>query len=129
MEGFVSWDYATPGVSFKLRSGRITVFKTTLDILGRPEYFQFMLSPEDKMFAIQACEMGDDGAHRLPEVTPRDYIEVNSKALVRFVYLTCGWNEKYTYRIPGIAHLEQRLVSFDLLKALEIHEGKLMEVK
>ena len=102
MEGFVSWDYSTPGLSFKFRSGRITIFKTTLDILGRPEYFQFMFSPEDRMFAIQACEMGDDGAHRMPEVTPRDYIEVNSKALVRFVYRTCGWNEKYTYRIPGV---------------------------
>jgi len=129
LEGFTSWNYTTPGVSFKLSRGRITIFKTTLDTLGRPEYFQFMFSPEDKMFAIQACEMGDDGAHRMPEITSREYIDVNSKALVRFVYHTCGWKEKYTYRIPGIVHLEQRLISFDLLKALEIHDGKLMEAK
>lgn len=129
MEGFTSWNYSTPGVSFKLSKGRITIFKTTLDTLGRPEYFQFMFSPEEKMFAIQACEMDDDGAHRMPQITSRDYIEITSVALVRFVYRTCGWKEKYTYRIPGIAYQEQRLVSFDLLKALEIHEGKLMEAK
>ena len=46
---------------------------------------------------------------------------------VRFVYRSCRWKEKITYRVPGVAYPADRAVQFDLTTAYEIHEGRVME--
>ena len=46
-------NFETPGISFNIVSGRITIFKTTLKIMGYPEFFHFMFSSEDRMFGIE----------------------------------------------------------------------------
>ena len=46
---------------------------------------------------------------------------------VRIMYHENGWNEEISYRIAGIAYPQDRAVEFDLTKALEIHEGRVME--
>ena len=109
-------------ISFNLKSGRITIFKTTLTALGYPEYYSFMFSPEDKTFGIEPCQMNDGGAHRyLQQKTGRQY-SISVKALVRFVYETCGWSEGTSYRVPGLSG--DNAVYFDLKKAVEIGTGR-----
>ena len=46
MEEYKNWDLTAPGISFSARTGRITIFKTTIEALGHPEYFHFRFSPE-----------------------------------------------------------------------------------
>ena len=127
MDGFISWDIKSPGISFCLNFGRITIFRTTLAALEYPEYYRFLFNPEKRLFAMQICRMDAEGAHRLPEVSEEESCDIKSKDLVRFVYQTCGWKKNLTYRVPGIFVPGERLVHFGLEDALELHQGRLIE--
>ena len=130
MDEYISWDYSIPGISFNVVSGRITIFKATLVALGYPEFYRFLFSPEDHIFGIESCGIDDEGAHRLPDEITREHYDIKSKDLVRFVYRTCGWQKKLTYRIPGVkSSPDYHQVYFDLRKAFEIHEGRMKEAK
>lgn len=125
MEEYIAWDYTTPGISFSIVSGRITIFKTTLVAIGYPEYYRFLFSPEDMIFGIEPCGIDDGGAHILPKEIPRDHYSIKGMDLVKFVYRTCGWKKKVTYRIPGARKdADSHTVYFDLRQALEVHEGR-----
>ena len=127
MEEYISWDYQMPGISFCEKFGRIIVFKKTLELLGFPAYYRFLFDPEGQSFAVQSCEMDDEGSHKLPKLIKNDYCEIKSLALVKFIYKSCRWNGEISYRIPGQMVPNHNLVRFDLNKALEIHEGRLIE--
>jgi len=124
---YVSWDLKQPGISFCLTEGRITLFKTTMDVLGNPEFYQFLFSPEDRLFAVQTCGISDKGANRVRIELRSDNYSVKTMDLVRFVYQSCRWKENVTYRVPGVAYPADRAVQFDLAAAYEIHEGRVME--
>ena len=43
----------------------------------------------------------------------------------RFVFQSCGWKKKLTYRVPGVRLApDSHKVYFDLRQALEVHEGR-----
>jgi len=94
---------------------------------GYPEYFRFLFDPEEQFFGIEPCGIDDHGANRLPEEMPREHYDLKSKDLVRFVYRSCGWQKKLTYRIAGT--VDGKLVYFDLRTAYEIHEGRMKEAE
>lgn len=129
MEGYASWDYKSPGISFSLQAGRIVIFRTTLEALDYPEYYRFLFNPENRLFAMQICGIDDEGAHRLPKMDPEGSCEIKSKGLVRLVYQICGWKKELTYRIPGSHIPGERLVNYDLADALEVYQGQLIEPK
>ena len=130
MDEYVIWDYTKPGISFNIVSGRITVFKATLEAMHYPEYFHFLFSPEDLIFGVEPCHLDDGGSHRLPEELTREHFDIKCKDLVRLVYRPCGWGKKLTYRIPGIRYSDDSgLVCFNLRQAYEIHEGRMKEAK
>lgn len=120
---YVFWDLKQPGISFNLTDGRITIFKSTLDIIGYPEYYRFLFSPEDRLFAVQKCGISDPGANRLGELQQMHFA-VKTMDLVRFVYQSCCWKQKITYRVAGVGFREDGTVQFDLTTAYEIHEGR-----
>ncbi len=129
-EKYIIWDYTLPGISFNIVSGRITIFKQTLVALGYPEYFRYLLSPEDRMFGLEPCGIDDPGALRLPDEYTREHYDIKCKGLVRFVYRICGWQKKLTYRIAGEVYTpDSHLVYFDLQRAYEIHEGRMIEAR
>ena len=128
MDEYVIWNNSLPGISFNIDSGRITVFKSTLKEMNYPEYFHFLFSPDELTFGIEPCELKDVGAHRLPDEVTREHYDIKSKALVRFIYKTCGWEKKLTYRVPGEKCApDNRLVVFNLRRAYEIHAGRMKE--
>ena len=124
-EGYVNWDNSSPGLSFSLTSGKIEIFLKTLDVLNYPEFFRFLFNPHLDMLAIQVCKIDDEGAKRLPIQKPEIGLAIKNTDLVRLVYLSCGWNTRISYRVPGEFIQEAGLVNFDLNKAFEIHEGRL----
>ena len=63
-----------------------------------------------------------DGSHQLLDVMTREHYDIKSMDLVRFIYETCGWDKKYTYRINGIAMPDHRMIVFDLTTALKVDE-------
>ena len=107
------WDIKQPGISFNLGSGRIALYRATLEI---------MFNPGKKMLAIQRCGIDDPGAHKLPRIIKRETCDVSSKDLVRLLYRSCRWDPDMTYRIPGVGYPGSFAVTFDLHKAFEINE-------
>ena len=96
--------------------------------MGYPEFFRFRFSPEDLFFGVEPCGIDDGGAHRLPDEITREHYDIKSIGLVRFVYKTCGWEKKLTYRIAGKRFVpDSHLVYFDLRQAFEIHQGRMKE--
>jgi len=124
-DDYFTWDNSALGISFMISAGRITIFKTTLAALGYPEYYRFMFNSADRRFAVQACSIDDEGAKHMPWVKDSDHCDIKSMKLVRYIYRTCDWNTRLSYRIAGTAVPDQHLVAFDLTGALEIHEGQL----
>lgn len=124
---YVDWDYSMPGISFCLKSGRVTIFKTTLEVIGYPEFYRFLYNPDTKMMAIEPCAMNAPGAYALVNVKKEETYDVSSIDFVRMMYRENGWKKQISYRIAGIAYPQDRAVEFDLRKALEIHEGRVME--
>ncbi len=116
------WDIKQPGISFNLGSGRIALYRATLEIMGYPEFYRFLFNPEKKMLAIQRCGIDDPGAHKLPRIIKRETCDVSSKDLVRLLYRSCRWDPDMTYRIPGVGYPGSFAVSFDLNEAYEINE-------
>ena len=124
---YVDWDYSMPGISFCLKSGRVTIFKITLEVIGYPEFYRFLYNPDTKMMAIEPCAMNAPGAYALVNVKKEETYDVSSIDFVRMMYRENGWKKQISYRIAGIAYPQDRAVEFDLTKALEIHEGRVME--
>lgn len=124
---YVVWDYSMPGISFCLKSGRVTIFKTTLEVIGYPEFYRFLYNPDTRMLAIEPCEMNAPGAYALVNVKKEETYDVSSMSFVRIIYRENRWNKRISYRIAGVAYPQDRAVEFDLTKALEIHEGRVME--
>ncbi len=118
------WDARKPGISVNLGSGRIAIHRTTLEIMGYPEYYRFLLNLGKRQLAVQGCGIDDAGAHRLPEIKERETCDVNSKELIRLLYRSCGWKNTMSYRIQGTGFLEQQTVNFNLDDALELNEMK-----
>ena len=87
--------------TFNIDSGRITIFKQTLVEMGYSEFFRFLFSPEEMMFGIELCGIDDGGAHRSPDKMTREHYDIKSKELVCFVYRSCRWQKRLTYRIAG----------------------------
>lgn len=125
IEEYVPWAPETLGLSFSISAGRITIFKTTIMVLGNPEFYRFLINEENRMFAVQRCDIDTEGALHLPEDRSCLHYDIKSMDLVRHIYRLCGWNLKRTYRIAGESVPGERLVNFDLAKALEVHEGRL----
>ena len=126
---YYTWNHTALGISFMISAGRITIFKTTLAALDYPEYYRFMFNSSDLRFAIQACSIDDDGAKHMPRLKSSDHCSIKSMKLVRYIYRTCGWNTRLSYRIEGVAVPDKRLIAFDLTSTLEIHEGRLKETE
>ncbi len=130
MNEYTTWDNSSPGISFNIVSGRITIFKQTLIAMGYPEFFRFLFSPENRVFGIEPCGIDDDGAKRLPDEITQEHYDIKSIKLVRFIYKTCGWEKQLTYRVPGERYApDSGLVLFDLTQAYEIHEGRMKTPK
>ncbi len=127
---YVSWEATPPGITFEGNCGRIRLFKSTLTAMGEPEYVHFLFAPEDFMYAVEPCNADDMGAYRIIYNDRENNIVISCKALVLLVFKHCGWNEELSYRIAGEVYSpESQLIYFDLLRAYEIHEGRLLEVE
>lgn len=61
-----TWQQNMLGITFRYADGRITVFRSALESIGRPEFYHFLYNPTKQMFAIQACGMDAEGANRVP---------------------------------------------------------------
>ena len=119
MEGKSSSEYI-PGISFSLKWGKIRIYRSNLYRMGNPGYIRMLFDPKKKRFALQACGK-IKGSIRVPDRTGEDWdFRVNSIGLLRMIWNITGWDDDYSYQIIGQYYTEQKLVEFDLTKAVKI---------
>ena len=114
------WPVNAKGLTFDPVQERITIFRTTIEAIGTPEYYRFLFNPTRKKFAIQACAINDEGAEKMPKLRDGDCCYVRSALLVRYVFDTCSWNRELTHRVEGVLRPEQKLVEYDLTRSWEL---------
>lgn len=121
---YIGWTPDQLGMTFNLMWGRIRIFRTTMEMLGNPEYYRFLFNAERKMVAIQSCKMDDAGSHLLPKLKDGESYKINSKDFVRLVFHSQHWNPHHSYRVVGSYYPDAGLVNFLLEDAICISEGK-----
>lgn len=118
-------DANPPAITFRMKAGRITIFRSILSAIGYPEFYRFLYNPERRQIAIEPCEMDAPGSYA--GVKKDDTYEISSIDLLRILYRDNGWKNELSYRVPGTAYPEERIVEFDLAAAKEIIDGKVQE--
>ena len=114
-------------MTFCLRTGRITIFRSTLSVIGYPEFYRFLYNCKDRLLAIEPCAMNDPGSYAFAGVKKDDVYDIGSTDLIRMLYRDNGWNEEISYRVPGRTFPNEQIVEFDLTSALAIIDGKVQE--
>jgi len=59
------WHTGVLGMTLNVDEGRITIFRSTLEVLGWPSYYRFLYNPQMNQIAVQVCSAADAGAHRV----------------------------------------------------------------
>ena len=103
-----------------MKSGRVTIFKTTLAVMDYPEFYRFLYNPDTQSLAIEPCEMDAPGAYALVGVKKEETYDVSSIDFVRMMYRANRWNQEISYRVAGIAYPDLKTAVFALRDALEI---------
>lgn len=121
------WYSGMLGVTFNAEEGRITIFRSTLEALGWPTHYRFLYNRKMGQIAVQACKAEDAGAHRVTKLNETNSCEIKCVAFSRMIYRDAHWNMKRSYRLAGKSFLEQNLVSFPILDAIPIENGKMLD--
>lgn len=67
------------------------------------------------------------GAHRVTRLNETNSCEIKCVAFSRMIYQDAHWNMKRSYRLDGKLFPEQNLMSFPILDAIPIENGKILE--
>ena len=73
------------------------------------------------------CKAENAGAHRVTRLNETNSCEIKCVAFSRMIYQDAHWNMKRSYRLDGKLFPEQNLVSFPILDAIPIENGKILE--
>ena len=110
------------GFTFQYKWGKVLIHKATLEAIGYPEFYRFRLAIEEKHFAIEACEMNSQGAHRFRGFS-HGYAQ-SSLGFLESIYNLCKWDYERTYTVYGIVLYGGKMVGFELAKADEHREAQ-----
>ena len=74
-----------PIICIDRKKERIRIHRQTLNLMGRPEYIQLLVNPEQGMFALRGSFKGDHLAHRIRKsfFTSDNCYEIYSKHLMQ----------------------------------------------
>lgn len=120
------WHDEILGTTFSMDEGRITIFRSTFEMLGWPSHYRFLYNPQMNQIAVQACKAESAGAHRVGKLNEFSSCEIKCVAFVRMVYKNAYWDKHRSYRMIGNLFPEQKLVSFQLQDALPIENGRVL---
>lgn len=118
------WFEHVLGITFSYIDGRITIFKSTMNILNNPDFYRFLYNKTNNYLALQSCLFEDVGSHKTPIIKEQDSFEIKSKDLVTLIYKDGKWDTNYSYRISGNYIAKYNLVSFNLKEGKKLMKEK-----
>lgn len=114
----------TPMIVVDGKNSRIRIHRSTLHLLGDPEYIQLLVNPERLTIAILPSQkLKTSNAIRKDRIAGGQSFELYSKILVRQLEGICPeWKTDGKYRLYGVCVLEGKLIQFDMSSAEEVGE-------
>lgn len=100
-----------------LKYNRIRIHKSTLRLLGYPEYIQMLVNPSNSIIALLPSVEQDHLAHKIHQgdLSDKQCCEFYSKTLVETMSTLCyQWKSDCSYRMDGQKVSSQNLILFPI---------------
>jgi len=119
-------DSPAVSISVDMKKYRMRLHKSTLHLLGDPNYVQLLVSPDHSMVAIRSVKYpySGDQTHKINkrQLTSDNSIEIYSRLFTQLLLSTAGvMNTKTLYRLTGRVCKERGVALFPL-KTIEAIE-------
>lgn len=117
-------------ISIDLKKYRIRIHKSTLRLLGDPQYIQFLVNPQNMVVAIRSVDRDSsyEQTHKInqKQVLSDNSVELYSRSFItRLCSVTEGLDSGATYRMSGEVIPSQKLAAFSLKTLRCISRGDL----
>lgn len=112
----------TPKIVIDGKNSRIRIHRSTLHLLGNPEYIQLLVNPERLTLAILPSQkLKTANVIRWDRIAESKSCELYSKILIRQLGSICpNWKADGKYRLYGIRVPDGQLIQFDMSSAEEV---------
>lgn len=111
-----------PMIVIDSKNNRIRIHRSTLHLLGNPEYIQLMVNPERlSLIILPSKRLKTANAVRWDRIAKSKSCELYSKILVRQLRSICpNWKADGKYRLYGSCIRNGLLIQFDMSSAEEV---------
>lgn len=108
-------------ISINMKESAIMIHKNTLRALGKPEYIQILINPEEKTIVLCCSSESDYLAHHVKEEIfwdTRKSMKIHSCILLKNLYsIYPKWDIKGTYKLTGEYISSLNIVKFNMLNS------------
>ncbi len=115
-----------PVITIDIRKGRIRIYKTTLRLLGRPNYIRLLVNPSTAFLVIEPLSSPKGDYHRIDwrMLDGRNSCELYSNYLIQCLVKACtNWESDENmenYRISGKYYKNNNVAAFNFKEAIPI---------
>lgn len=112
---------ATPDIYINVNG--ITFTKRVLDDLGYPQFVQYAVDKDNKVFAIRACKGNESRAvpFSKPRNEQKNTLSTSNKNITDIVRALMGdeWKDDCRYRVQGYYIANEKTIIFELAEGTE----------
>lgn len=104
-------------ISLDMKKFRLRIYKSTLNLLGPPNYIQLLVNPNERVVAIRGLEERCKESHEVSftRLKPDNSYELYSKQLIlTLMSLLPNLDKDCTYRLSGEARTNEKIAFFPL---------------
>lgn len=111
-------------ISFYLRNNRIHIFIDSLRGIDSPKFISFLIDEKGNNLVLIPYDKKDFHSHRVPVSVyqGKKGLELTSIRLCKTMAKKFSWDTNKSYRVPGIIYNQQKIVVYNLLKAVSIKD-------
>lgn len=118
MNNYPLTNLSKPTLLLDFQNNLIRIHRTTLSLLGNPEYIQILVNPNTSLIAIKRCIKNDYRSERIRWDNLRDNnksCEFYSKQLIKKIQnVFFNSNDTHKYRITGKYVSSENLMLFNI---------------
>ena len=109
----------TVSISIDLKKYRIRLHKTTLHLLGDPDYVQLLVNPVSKVVAIKGTQLplSNDSVHKISKQVLKsdNSVEIYSRLFIeKLIEVAASHPTSYLLRLTGEIIYSERMAVFPL---------------
>lgn len=110
-------------LTFHCTFNKISIHRGCLDLLGRPEFIQILVSPSTKEIALRSAALTEADTFRVIQSVyePGGQFRIRCDEFLKRLCELMGWSKNYAYRVEG-TFSEGGIMLYDLTGASTLEE-------